>query len=445
MKQDKLYYTKIGDNLLIKVGRSRWRLAGLPTVYCHLLKKRILWPFKGYIPVSGRMKLFFIENSTRPTAGKITIKILPFLFFAFITIAAQSQLSVTGYVRDMQSTYFFHPDSVWQISNQIHNRLNFKYSPDTCLTFAAEIRTRLLWASGGLTPGQEKDAGIVNASQKVFSNRSALLLVRPDRFYAEWNRGNWIVTIGRQRINWSQAFVWAPNDIFNSYTWFDFDYDERQGCDAARFQYYTGPSSRIDLAVKGDSAGKITAGGLYAFSVGGYDIQVLGGYFAGSDIVTGAGFSGTLGKGSLRGEFSYFHPAVNLADTGGIALLSLGYDILFENSLMLQGEILYNGNHKPDVLEPGRIIFVVPSAKNLFVPGISVFASASYPLTPLINSSFSLMAMPEYKTFFSGASFSFSLSDNSSLMFTSYFFTELKEFNGYNRLYMFFLRYGYSF
>jgi hypothetical protein len=174
-------------------------------------------------------------------------------------------------------------------------------------------------------------------------------------------------------------------------------------------------------------------------------VQVLGGYFAGTDVVAGAGFSGTLGKGSLRGECSYFHPAVNQGDTSGVVLASLGYDIMFENSLMLQGEVLFNGNKKPDALNPGQMLFMVPSAKNIFVPGVSVFASASYPLTPLVNSSISLMVLPEYKTMFAGPSFSFSLSDNSSLMLTSYFFSEMKEFNGYNRLYMFFLRYGYSF
>ncbi len=368
-----------------------------------------------------------------------------FLVLFLLAFSLHAQFSFNGYIRDMQTVMFTHPDSIWQNQNLLHNRLNFKYSPDTNLTFAADIRTRLQWSSAEPLISKKNDAGAADASWLVFSNRSAFLLAQVDRLYAEWNKGKWTLTAGRQRINWSQSFVWTPNDIFNNYSWFDFDYDERSGCDAARIQYHTGASSRIDLAVKADSSGDVTADGLYAFGLGGYDLQVLGGYFQSSDIIAGAGFSGTLGKGSLRGEFSYFHPAENAADTSGVALFSIGYDIIFGNSLFLQGEVLYNGNKRPDQLNTGELLYMIPSAKNIFVPGVSCFASCSYPLTPLVTTSVSLMTIPEYKTIFAGPSASFSLSDNSSLMITSYFFSELKEYNGYNRLYMFFLRYGYSF
>ena len=38
-----------------------------------------------------------------------------------------------------------------------------------------------------------------------------------------------IATAGRQRINWGQTFVWNVNDVFNAYSYFDFDYKERPG------------------------------------------------------------------------------------------------------------------------------------------------------------------------------------------------------------------------
>lgn len=371
--------------------------------------------------------------------------LLPVAFIILFTGAVHAQFSLNGYIRDMQTEMFAHPDSTWQHQNVLHNRLNFKYSPDTHLTFAAEIRNRIVIASQNPGIGKRNDAGLVNASLLVFNSDNAYMLSQLDRFYAEWNRGKWTLTAGRQRINWSQAFVWTPNDVFNNYSWFDFDYEEKSGCDAARLQYYTRAASRIDVAVKADSAGKITAGALYAFGVKGYDVQVLSGYYAGSDLFAGAGFSGTLWKGSLRGECSYFHPIQNATDTAGVVLGSLGYDIMFKNSLMLQGEVLYNGNKKPEMLNTGNLLFMAPSAKNIFVPGISLFASASYPFSPLFSGTLSAMALPGYNFVFTGPSVSYSMSDNSSLMFTSYFFTELKAFNGYNRLYMFFLRYGYSF
>ena len=367
------------------------------------------------------------------------------ILLIMISFTAKAQFTFNGYIRDMQTEMFAHPDSMWMHQNMIHNRLNFKYNVDTNLTLAAELRNRIVFSSPEQEIGKKNDAGLVNASLLVFSSDNVYMLSQLDRFYAEWNRGKWTITAGRQRINWSQSFVWNPNDVFNNYSWFDFDYEERSGCDAARVQYHTGASSRVDVAVKADSSGEITAGALYAFGVKGYDVQVLSGYYAGTDIYAGAGFSGTVWKGSLRGECTYFHPAKNAADTGGVVLASFGYDIMFANSLMLQAEVLYNGNKKPEFLSTGNLLFMAPSAKNIFVPGVSVFASASYPVSPLFTASLSAMSLPGYDFIFAGPSVSYSLSDNSSLMFTSYFFSELKEFNGYNRLYMFFLRYGYSF
>ena len=56
--------------------------------------------------------------------------------------------------------------------------------------------------------------------------------------------------IGRQRINWGVNLAWNPNDLFNAYSLIDFDYQERSGVDAIRFQYYTGEMSSIEFAIQ---------------------------------------------------------------------------------------------------------------------------------------------------------------------------------------------------
>ena len=69
--------------------------------------------------------------------------------------------------------------------------------------------------------------------------------------------GNFRQGSDRQRINWGQTLVWNPNDIFNAYSYFDFDYIERPGSDAIRLQYYPDYSSAIEMAVKADYENKI--------------------------------------------------------------------------------------------------------------------------------------------------------------------------------------------
>ena len=69
-----------------------------------------------------------------------------------------------------------------------------------------------------------------------------------DRVFLEYNKNDWEVRVGRQRINWGINLAWNPNDVFNAYSFFDFDYEERPGSDAIRIRKYTGIASSVELA-----------------------------------------------------------------------------------------------------------------------------------------------------------------------------------------------------
>ena len=71
-----------------------------------------------------------------------------------------------------------------------------------------------------------------------------------DRAWVDYTLGKLQVRAGRQRINWGVNLVWNPNDIFNTFSYFDFDYEERPGTDAVRVQYYTGTTSSAELVYK---------------------------------------------------------------------------------------------------------------------------------------------------------------------------------------------------
>ena len=146
------------------------------------------------------------------------------------------------------------------------------------------------------------DHGLVDLSWNILNKQSFFLNTTIDRLWVDFNYGKFQARVGRQRINWGQTLVWNPNDIFNAYSFFDFDYVERPGSDAIRLQYYPDSSSAFELAVKADYENNITAAALYRFNKWGYDIQFLAGYFNSEDIVAGAGWSGALGSVSFRGE-----------------------------------------------------------------------------------------------------------------------------------------------
>ena len=140
------------------------------------------------------------------------------------------------------------------------------------------------------------DDGVVDMSWNIIEEQSFLFNTTIDRLWLDLHYDKFQITLGRQRINWGQTFVWNPNDIFNAYSYFDFDYVERPGSDAIRFQYFPSSSSVAEVALKVDDENDITAAGLWRFNLWNYDIQFLAGLMNSEDVVIGAGWSGSHWK-----------------------------------------------------------------------------------------------------------------------------------------------------
>ena len=188
--------------------------------------------------------------------------------------------SLNGYVSTMQSAIFDSLSGPFIIDNLIHNRLNFKAYVNSRITFATELRNRLFigdMVRSGPTYAEmtADDPGWIDMSWNILNQPSFFLNTTIDRLWADFNYGKVQARIGRQRINWGQTLVWNPNDIFNAYSFFEFDYIERPGSDAIRIQYYPTFSSAVDLAIKADYDNRVTAAALYRFNKWGYDIQFL--------------------------------------------------------------------------------------------------------------------------------------------------------------------------
>ena len=350
------------------------------------------------------------------------------LFLASNSVAQDSVVekrekswSFNGYVKDMQTVIIHKIDEPWITDNLIHNRLNFKWNISKSFTFCLEERNRFYWgdliAVSPQYPGFiAYDNGLINMSWNIFDGKSYVLNVAIDRLWLDYTKNKFQVTLGRQRINWSQTNVWNPNDIFNTYSYFDFDYEEKPGSDAVRLQYFTSPSSKAEIAVKADKDNKITAAGLYRFNRWKYDFQGLAGVYTQSDLVLGLGWAGQIAKGGFKGEICWFQPLKHFGDTTGVFLSSIEYDYTFRNSIFIQFEGFYNSNpiNSVNVLvnqfNPGLL-----NAKNPFLNGYSIFGTISYPATPLISISLACIYNPSNKMYFIIPTFTFSLMNNLDL------------------------------
>ncbi len=336
--------------------------------------------------------------------------------------------TLNGYVKYMQTISFQQIDKSWTTDNLLHNRLNFNWNLTNNLTFNTQVRNRIFY--GETVTNFPKYSEIINQengyldmSDILFEGNSVFMHSTIDRLYLDYNYKKFQFTVGRQRINWGQTFVWNPNDLFNSYSFFDFDYEEKPGSDAVRVQFYPSYSSKFELVVKLNNNNEITTAGLYRFNKWSTDIQLIGGYYQGRDFVIGGGFSGNLFKGGIRGEVSYFHSQKNFTDTTGKFVASLGYDFTFANSLMVQIEALYNAyGKKSGDFNLAQFYFMQMSPQNLSLTEFSYMLQLSYPITPLLKATLSGMYNPNDNSVYFGPSVEYSLKENLELsMFTQYF------------------------
>ncbi len=375
------------------------------------------------------------------------VKISMAVLFLFSTLELSAQekernWTLNGHLQSLGTVWVQDWDGTWQTQTDIRNRLDLRWYPGD---FSLHIGMRNNF-SYGMIPSHYypyladiavQDAGYFDMTRLVGKDTSYYFTSNFDRFSLQYSKGSFQATIGRQRINWGINYVWNPNDIFNTFDYFDFDYVERPGCDAVHLQYYTGATSSVEVAAKLDANQELTLAGMYRFNKWNYDFQAMGGFMTG-DYVVGAGWSGNIGGAGFNGEMSYFHPEEHFADTSGIFVASLGVNYTFRNSLMLQFAGLFNSEGTTGPAGQGASFFVVQelSPKTLSLAKYSIFGNISYPVTPLFTASLAGIFNPSDQSVFFGPTFDVSLSDNISFLLTAQLFygEDGTEFGDYGKL-----------
>lgn len=336
---------------------------------------------------------------------------------------------LNGYLSQMNQMIIDSIDGNWVNDGLIHNRLMFNYYGIKNLTFDLEVRNRVFYGETvKYTPNYGDyvgaDRGFVDLSFNLVEEPSFVINTAIDRLYFQYEIGKFKATIGRQRINWGATFVWNPNDLFNNYSFFDFDYAEKPGADAVYLQYFRNFASSLELAAKINADTALTVAMKYGFNALGYDFQVIGGMLDDNDVVAGVGWSGYISQLTFRGEGSYIHPIDNFVDTSGILLAAVGLDYMFPNSLTIMGEFLYNSAAQGlNISNIYQIQSAPMNVKNLSFSKYSVVLQVSYPINPLINVSLAAMYMDANNMMFFSPNIGFSISQNVDFSFVAQVFT----------------------
>jgi hypothetical protein len=368
----------------------------------------------------------------------------------------ESKFEFKGYLKYLTTVNFQEVNEDWITDNLFHNRLEFRYYPQEKWKFDLEMRNRLFYGEfvklSNKNPGMnyadfiDRDNGFFDLSFNWAEGSSYVMNTTIDRFYVDYISGKWQVRAGRHRINWGQNLVWNPNDVFNAYSYFDFDYEERPGTDAVRVQYFSGATSAAEFVYQlGDNIDDMSFMGLYKFSKWNYDIQFLGGQVK-RDLVIGTGWSGDIKGGGFRGEFTYFHDKDSLSEPVGQLVASISGDYTLRNSVYLHASIIYNSNGstgKAGMINPN--ILTQTSAKFLTLSRLDIFGQVSYPISPLWRADLASIVNPFDGSFFIGPGAGYSISDNMELLLFGQLFVgdEGTEFGGVGKL--FYFRYKWAF
>ena len=384
------------------------------------------------------------------------LKTILLLLLTTLTLTAQQKkpknYTLKGYIKDLRTLYLIDGTDNLTLENRIHNRLNFKWYLNDNWTFAAEARTQLIYGEfpkiynqyvqdnltliealnqSPSTPYIPTTYGeaiapvqtLFNLSTTPIDEKSIIWNSYLDRIWIDYYKDKFQMRIGRQRINWGKNWIWNPNDLFNNFSFLDFDYEERPGSDAIRLQYYPSTSTEIDFIAAPTKDLKTT---VIASRVGwnkwDYDFQALTAYYK-DDIAVGIGWAGNIKNAGFKGEITYFQPLEKTDTTNGM-VAAIGFDYSFKNSLIVQGEFLYNhfgGDGSTGGLSSNLLSSEPLSPKNLWTYRYAIALSATFPVHPLVQTSAALIFHPADQSYFIAPTITWSLKENLDLTLIAQF------------------------
>ena len=330
--------------------------------------------------------------------------------------STNKRIYINGYIKDLRGIAIFSKSENILLDNLIHHRLNTETIINDDINLNIEFRNRIFY--GEVVKNTPRYSKIIDVNNDYFDlslipvdKSSFLIHLMIDRGYITFNKKKWEVRAGRQRINWGINTVWNPHDIFNAYSFFDFDYEERPGSDAIRISYYADITSSYEIAAKiADDFDSTVAALLIKKNRWNYDFQWLLGIKEG-DAVIGAGWAGNIYHLGFKGETSYFQNYKNIECKGSFnSAFSLDYS--FKNSLYFIVSALYNSSANISASGFQNFLNYKLSAKNLSPYKYTFFTQAAFPVTPIFNTSVAFMYAPAHDVLFMNPALSLSIAPN---------------------------------
>ncbi|USD64006.1 hypothetical protein [Vibrio sp. SCSIO 43136] len=337
-------------------------------------------------------------------------------------LTPQKNYDLNGYVKYM-ATANIPKNSTTSYDHLIHQRFNFEYrfSPEFQVNLG--MRNRLIWGESSRHPGYAYlvglDQGYMDLTTHWYDNDGVLGTTQFDRAYVQWQNQDWRLRAGRSRINWAMTTIWNPNDIFNSFSIYDFDYEERSGSDSIAISRSLDFASQWDLVYSPNRDTDLDSyAGRYLLNHQGWDAQIIVGKSL-LDQVVGFGLAGDRYGAGIRMEASYFKPTRdewNGVPQQASTVASLETDYSFGGNRNWLGRLAYLHISNPIEAESAIAYVNLPlSAKTLSFTTHTFYADLGFDVTPLWRTTVSTIYYQDH-SWFASLNSTYSLSDNLQLI-----------------------------
>lgn len=390
------------------------------------------------------------------------ILLIILLFTINPSFAQLSSTDYNGYVKYLFSSAKYPGVNDSFNDHLLHTRLNTRWYPAKSLTAALELRTRIFYGESVekipfYSSLIESKQGLVDLDVLLWDEKKTIGYAEIDRLWLDYVKDDWQFTIGRQRIAWGTSWAWNPTDLFNPKEVLDFDYEEMPGADAIRIQHYTGPVTKVELAVSpGKKKEDLIAAGLISFNQWNYDFNLIAGYKK-ERWVVGGGWVGDILNAGFRGEiliseahhqkfesplYQLFNIESLSSDNPAVSFVISG-DYTFSNSFYIHTEILFNSNGTDRFASLYRQESI---EHDMITPALwSIFQEFAYQFSPLLRAGVFGIFNPNDKSFVIVPTASYSIVTNFDFYLTGLLFAgdALTEYGDYGST--LFLRLKYSF
>jgi hypothetical protein len=363
----------------------------------------------------------------------IVVVWLPFSLFAQDSMAKKNAWSFSGYLKDLAWVRFDQDFGHAAGTNLVHNRINIKWKPSEKWSGHLELRNRLYWGDDVRTVPDFKqllrnENEAVNLSVNWFDTRTAILHTNVERLWLEYKKPKWNLRAGRQRINWGLTNTWNPNDLFNTYNFLDFDYEERPGSDAVKSQFIISDLSNMELAVAGTGHQPIIAA-KYFTNYRKYDLQWNAGVYQ-NTFTAGFGWAGSIKDAGFKGEAQFYGDQ----DEGlSQLLLVMEGDYILKNGWYLSSAFLYNQKGLDHPLNDWTKLSFQASPRSLMPSKWNWLLSSSKEFTPLFSGSMNVVYAPGVNLLILYPTLRYNLKTNWDLDFVwQSFFAEATRFQAFS-------------